>query len=201
VKRRSLLSWLGVFAVGFLAGVVFSAWKLEHGSIPVREALPSAKEQDKGTDARSRLAGMEKMVAANPQDVQALVALGNEYFDAANHEKAVEFYQRALRIQPRDPDVLTDMGISYRKLGKVPEAVNAFRMATEVDPEHPIALFNLGLVLRDDLKDYRGALTAWEGFLKKFGDSPHAVMVRPWVKQLQDKLGTDTSSDNKGTQN
>lgn len=150
-------------------------------------------------DTRSRIAGMEKMVAANPQDVQALVALGNEYFDAGNYQKAVEFYQRSLEIQPRNPDVLTDMGISYRKLGKVHEAVNAFRMATEIDSEHPIALFNLGLVLRDDLKDYRGALTAWEAFLKKFGDSPHAVMVRPWVKQLQEKLGADSSSSGKGS--
>lgn len=201
MKRRPLLSWLGIFAVGFLAGVVFSAWKLERSSIPVRAMPPTAKEQDGAAETRSRIAGLEKMLATNPQNVQALVALGNEYFDAGNHEKAVEFYQRAIRIQPSNPDVLTDMGISYRKLGKIPEAVNAFRMATEVDPQHSIALFNLGLVLRDDLKDYRGALTAWEAFLKKSGDSPHAVMVRPWVKQLQEKLGADASSDDKGARN
>ena len=35
-----------------------------------------------------------------------------------------------------------------------------------------MALFNLGIVLRDDLKDYPGALKAWETFLQKAGDSP-----------------------------
>jgi hypothetical protein len=27
-------------------------------------------------------------------------------------------------------------------------------------------------------------------FLEKAGDSPHAVMVRPWLKQLREKIGT-----------
>ncbi len=141
------------------------------------------------------------MVAANPQNVQAVTQLGNEYFDAGNHEKAVEVYQRALQIEPRNPDVLTDMGVSYRKLGKISDAVGAFRKAAEIEPDHPIALFNLGLVLRDDLKDYSEALKAWEAFLRKSGDSPHAVMVRPWVKQLQEKLGFDSSSGDKGVGN
>jgi len=201
VKTRSLLSWLGVFALGFLAGVVFSAWKLDRSSIPVRGPLPAANEQHRDADTGSRIASLEKMVAANPQNLQAITQLGNEHFDAGNHEKAVEFYQRALQIEPRNPDVLTDMGVSYRKLGKISDAVGAFRKAAEIEPDHPIALFNLGLVLRDDLNDYPEALKAWEAFLRKSGDSPHAVMVRPWVKQLQEKLGSDSSSRDKGVGN
>ena len=130
------------------------------------------------------------MLAVNPNNVEALVHLGNDYFDAGNYEKAVETYQRYIRIDPRNADVIADMGVSYRKLGKSKEAVDAFRKALEVDPDHAMALFNLGIVLRDDLKDYAGALKAWDAFLQKAADSRYAVMVRPWVQQLRQKLGT-----------
>jgi cytochrome c-type biogenesis protein CcmH/NrfG len=193
VKSRSLLSWLGIFVAGFICGVVFSAWKLDRHSAPISSTAPAISEEDTTTGVRSRIAGLEKMLAVNPNNVDALVQLGNDYFDTGNYEKAVETYQRSLRIDQRNADVITDMGISYRKLGKSKEAVDAFRKALEVDPNHAMALFNLGLVLRDDLKDYAGALKAWEAFLQKAGDSRYAVMVRPWVKQLKEKLGSGSA--------
>ena len=139
---------------------------------------------------KARIDDLKKRLAVKPNDVGALVQLGNNYFDAGDHAKAVEAYEKVLQIDPRNADVMTDMGISYRKLGKPEESVRAFRRALDVDPEHSMALFNLGIVPRDDLKDNVEALKTWEIFLKKAGDSPHAVMIRPWVKQLREKLGT-----------
>ena len=202
MKERPLLTWFGLFVAGFIAGIVFSAWKLEKttGLSPAPSVMP--RQQEAPADIRTRMADLEKRLTVNPNDVDALIQLGNDYFDVGNHEKAIETYQRALQINPRNPEVFTDMGISYRKLGKSQEAVKAFRKALEVEPDHPIALFNLGIVLRDDLKDYAEALKVWETFLKKAGDSPHAVMVRPWVEQLREKLGSAPSqSDDRAGEN
>jgi tetratricopeptide (TPR) repeat protein len=186
-QTRSLLSWIAVFAIGFLAGVFFSAWKLDTVS-PGRAPRMEAPEQNPQVELRARIAGLEKMLAVKPNDVGALIQLGNDYFDTGNHQKAIEYYQKALEIDPRNADVMTDMGISYRKLEKPDESVKAFKKAVELDPNHAMALFNMGIVLRDDLKDNEGAIKAWEAFLKVAGDSPHAVMVRPWIKKLQDKI-------------
>jgi cytochrome c-type biogenesis protein CcmH/NrfG len=188
-NSRSLMLWLGIFAAGFLAGVVFSAWKLDRGAGPDMHQAAQTEERNPAGDTRARITGLEKMVAAQPTNVQALTQLGNDYFDTGAFDKAVETYQKVLAIDPRNADVMTDMGTSYRKLGKTGECVAAFRKALEVDPDHSLALFNLGLVLRDDVKDNAEALKAWERFLQKAGDSPHAVMVRPWVSQLKKKLG------------
>ena len=187
VKNRSFVSWLGIFVAGFVCGVVFSAWKLDKHGAPESVSAPGMREKSTTSDVRSRIAGLEKMLAVNPNNAEALVQLGNDYFDMGNYEKAVEIYQRSLAVDPRNPDVIADMGVAYRKMGKSKEAADAFRKALEVDPDHALALFNLGIVLRDDLKDYPAALKAWETFLQKAGDSPHAVMVRPWVKQLREK--------------
>jgi cytochrome c-type biogenesis protein CcmH/NrfG len=189
-KNSSWLGWLGFFVAGFLVGIVFSAWKLDTGSGGVQAPRTIAPQRDQQADLKTRIADLEKKLAAEPDDLGTLVQLGNDYFDLGDHAKAVAAYKKALQIDPRNADVITDMGICYRKLGKPEESVKAFRRALEVDAEHAMALFNLGIVLRDDLKDNAGALKTWELFLKKAGDSPHAVMIRPWVKQLKEKLGS-----------
>ena len=195
MKKKSLLSWAGIFVVGFICGVVFSAWKLDKYGSTASTPAPGMREQSAASDVRSRIAGLEKMLAANPNNAEALVQLGNDYFDIGNYERAIESYQRSLEVDPRNPDVITDMGVAFRKLGRSKEAADAFRKALEVDPDHALALFNLGIVLRDDLKDHTGALKAWEAFLQKAGNSPHAVMVRPWVKQLQETAGSAPTQD------
>lgn len=194
-KRSSWLGWLGFFVAGFLAGIVFSAWKLDSGVGAVQGPRNLTAQRDQQAELRARIADLEKELAAGPGDLGNLVQLGNDYFDIGDHAKAVAAYERALQIDPRNADVITDMGISYRKLGKPDESVKAFRRALDVDPEHSMALFNLGIVLRDDLKDNAGALKAWELFLEKAGDSPHAVMIRPWVKQLREKLGAGSAGE------
>ena len=196
-KSRSVISLIAVFAAGFVAGVVFSAWKLDTTAAPSKGRSQKVKEQDGQEQLRRRIAGIEKMLAKDPSNSVALVQLGNDYFDLGNYQKAVEAYQRALKVTPRDPDILTDMGIAYRRLGNPKESVQCFRRAIAANPNHALALFNLGIVLRDDVKDYPGALKAWETFLEKAGNTPHAVMVRPWVKQLRDKVARPTSGSMK----
>jgi tetratricopeptide (TPR) repeat protein len=186
-----MISVIGVFVCGFLAGVLFSAWKLETAGpgnpTPKQEA---GRQQQQADEVRNRIAGLERMLTVSPDNPDVLIQLGNDYFDIGNHEKAVEYYRKAISLNPRNPGVLTDMGISYRKLGKPKESVEAFRRALEVDPDHDVTLFNLGIVLRDDLQDPQGALKAWETFLEKSPESPHAVMVRPWVKQLRERTAS-----------
>jgi cytochrome c-type biogenesis protein CcmH/NrfG len=191
-KRGTVLSWVVIFVAGFLAGVLFSAWRLDtagtaSGPPPQSTSRAVANQREK------RIAGLEKMVAANPGNIEALVRLGNDYFDAGKYQKAEDVYQKALKIQPRNTNVLTDLGVSFRKMGKPQQAVETFQKVLEIDPNQPVALFNLGIVYRDDLKNLPAALKAWEAFLEKAGDAPYAVMVRPWVKQLREKLGSTGS--------
>jgi cytochrome c-type biogenesis protein CcmH/NrfG len=187
-----------VFVAGFLAGVVFSAWKLETTGGRTISTGPERSAQNPKSELEARTAAIERMLAVNPNQPDALIQLGNDYFDLGNHDKAIQAYQKALLINPKNADVLTDLGISYRKSGKPQHSVKAFRKAQEVDPNHTVSLFNLGIVLRDDLKEPAEALKAWEEFLKRAPDSPHAVMVRPWVKQLQEKLGQGSETTGSG---
>jgi cytochrome c-type biogenesis protein CcmH/NrfG len=181
------MGFVWVFAAGFLVGILFSAWKLE--SVQSKPTPPVTKQQESPHGQQdNKLEAIQRALAANPQDAEALVALGNHYFDTGNFAKAIEAYNRSLSVQPKNPDVITDMAIAYRKMGQSQQAVDTFRKALEVDSTHAMALFNLGIVLRDDLKDYPEALKALETFLKVAPDSQFGVMIKPWIKKLKDQI-------------
>lgn len=81
----------------------------------------------------------------NPNDYEAIVALGNISFDTGylkkNNEdlkKARGFYQKALKQKPKDADVQTDLGLTYF-LSNPPEtdaAIVEFQKAIEANPKH-----------------------------------------------------------------
>ncbi len=188
-KPSSMLRWLAVFVAGFFLGVVYSAWRLDKAPSPGTTPRPMAQKEPAAEEKiAKRIDAVTKMLEKDPNNPQALIQLGNDYFDTGNHEKAVEAYEKALKFDPRNADVITDMGISYRKLGKPELAAEAFRKAVQADPEHAKALFHLGLVLRTDLNDPKGALDAWESFLKKAPDHPYAAMVKPGVEELRERI-------------
>lgn len=187
----SLITWIAIFVAGFLTGVGFSAWKLDTSggstSVPPAVGQPAP---DQTSELKNRIAGLEKMVSTQPNNVDAVLQLANDYFDLGDYEKAVETYQKAISLDPNNADAMTDMGVAYRRLKKPDESVAAFRQAVSVKPDHSLALFNMGIVLKDDLKKPEEALAAWEKFLDMAADSPHSVMVKPWVQQLKESLNT-----------
>lgn len=186
----SLITWIAIFVAGFLTGVGFSAWKLDSSSSQAPKSKMSAPSPapDQMTELKNRITGLEKMLLAQPDNVEATVQLANDYFDLGDYEKAVATYQKALNLDPNNTDAMTDMGVAYRRLKKPEDSVASFKKALEIKPDHPLALFNMGIVLKDDLKRPEEAVVAWEKFLEVAGDSPHSVMVKPWVQQLKESL-------------
>ena len=46
------------------------------------------------------------MLKANPDNIEALIQLGNDYFDIGEYPKSVEAYDKALQIDPGNAEVL-----------------------------------------------------------------------------------------------
>lgn len=135
-----------------------------------------------GEDIRLAKSILEK----DPRDLQALITLGNAYFDTDRYQEAIDAYSKALAIDPKNPDVTTDMGIMYRRLGQFDKALDAFRRAAQDDPRHINSRFNLGVTLKYDKRDFQGAIQAWEDFLKVVppGDE-RATMVKQEIQTIK----------------
>lgn len=123
----------------------------------------------------------EQALAADPDNADILIQLGNRYYDWGEEEiraagdkaqpvpkwlKGIEYYRRALEIDPSNSDVRTDMGNLLNWIGNFDEAEKAYRTASNMDPKHPQSRINLVLILGGRMERYKEAVKEYEELLK-----------------------------------
>jgi cytochrome c-type biogenesis protein CcmH/NrfG len=166
MKQETIL----VVVVTLVAGVIIGWMVANQGGKSAPASAPMAPPQagapaGAGANVQQRINELKAVVASDPKNRNAWVALGNDYFDSDRPMDAVEAYSKALELGGNDPNVLTDQGVMFRRLGWFDRAVDNFAKANKVDPKHSVSLFNLGIVYRYDLQDMPKAKAAWEQFL------------------------------------
>ena len=182
--------------VGFILGATVAILKTQPRVAPTPAPMvdPTVKESGKNitADYEEEIRAAKSILEKDRDNLQALISLGNAYFDTDQYQQAVEAYSKALSIDPKNPDVRTDMGIMYRKLGQFDKALEAFRQAARDQPMHVNSRFNLGVALKYDKKDFMGAIQAWEEFLKLESlldpDDERPVMVRREIESMKKSI-------------
>jgi tetratricopeptide (TPR) repeat protein len=137
--------------------------------------------------ARQKLTDLEAAVAKEPKNADLLVQLGNTAYDVEEWKKAVDAYEKALKLRDADPNVLTDLGVAYRNLGNVDKALAMFTQASARDPNHWPAQFNLAIVYGIDKADTKKALEILTRLKKQHPEIP-----------ALDRLATDLEQRAKG---
>jgi len=183
------------FIAGLVVGVIIMNFTGSSGGGSPQSGAPApiTEGQQQGPDRikiSREISQLEDIVKKDPNNYQALVTIGNDYFDLGEAQKAVDVYTRALAIKGDDPNVLTDMGVMYRQLKDFPKAVAAFRKAVSISPTHAQSRMNLGVVLMHDLNDPKGAIAAWEDYLRVAPNDPSAENIRRALEELRAKVAT-----------
>ena len=65
--------------------------------------------------------------------------LGRCYHLQHNRELALQYYNKALKINPKYPVALAYKGLSLGEQGKIKDALNHFKMALAVDKDYELA--------------------------------------------------------------
>jgi tetratricopeptide (TPR) repeat protein len=188
MKKESVITLLIVtFVAGFIAGAVsgIKFYAKEKAGGQVTQAGTPAQGNGPPPVSAEEVNRLEGIVGKEPTNLQALVALGNLYFDSNQYQKAIDAYERSIAINPNDADVRTDLGIMYRAIKDYDRAIKEFREAARIDPSHKNSRFNLGIVLQHDKKDIRGAIAAWEDFLRVEPSGERSSTVRGEIEQLK----------------
>ena len=175
VKTQTMVVAVVVaLAVGFFGGVIYSSMQSPSGGGMATVQQPASAPMGGGQSQpssnltpqqASTILSLEQRVAANANDAESWVQLGNTYFDTNNFVKAIAAYNHYLSLQPNNPNVLTDLGIMYRNNGQPTEAIASFDRAMAADPKHVQAPFNKGIVLMNDLHDHQAAIDVWQKLL------------------------------------
>jgi len=78
------------------------------------------------------------------QQVALLYSQGLAASKDADFSKAIDLFERALRIRPDDPDILNMVAHSQRKIGLINEAIENYWKALKIRPNFPEAREYLG---------------------------------------------------------
>ena len=98
---------------------------------------------------RSSMAQVKEFMArveANPDDVEALIHLGNAFLTMRAWDRAIEPLEKANELKPGNTDVLKAIGFAYFNKEDFVRATASFDEVLEVDPTDTLALFNLGVI-------------------------------------------------------
>jgi hypothetical protein len=134
-----------------------------------------------GEKAPTLVAELEKAVELDPQNRDAMVKLGNTFYDQREWNQAEIWYKRALQIDAKDPNVLTDLAVVQRNLGEPELCLKTLSEALDVAPDHWQALYNKAVVLVHDLNQPQEAfdvLTSLEEMRGAFPDIPDLEPLR-----------------------
>ena len=125
-------------------------------------------------------------VNRNPADYDALVKLGDLYYDGQQFPNAIQYYERAVAIHPENPDVRTDLGTAYWYTGNADKALAEMETSLKYKPWHPQTLFNLGWVKWQGKADAKGAVAAWQKLLRTNPDYPQKQEVEQYIVKAKE---------------
>ena len=192
MKKETVILFVVIaFLVGFITGATVAILK---GTKEVEKSAVVQKPQmapmltPKGPDpieVASKIQSLKEIVKKDPKNLPAWIELGNLYFDSGQPKEAIEAYRQYLAVKPDNSDVRTDMGIMYRALGDFDRAIEEFKKVAQSDPKHVNSRYNIGIVLLHDKGDIKGAIKAWEDYLRVDPNSEKAQRVRAQFEKMK----------------
>lgn len=191
-KGTAYLSIGAAFIAGIVVGVVLTVFHVEKIPLPPGGKAPapsaSAVPSSPSPDLSRQIEALRGILREDSKNLKALVEIGNLYFDTDQVEKAIDAYTNALEIDPQNADVRTDLGIMYRKKGDFDRAISEFKKAAQADPAHVNSRYNLGVVLLHDKGDIKGAVAAWEDYLKVDPTGPRSENIRAQMGKMLEMI-------------
>jgi cytochrome c-type biogenesis protein CcmH/NrfG len=162
---------VGIAGGWFIRGSQSSAETATAGTAPAQPAAmadpgaqaPTPAQMQKMADTQASPL-IEKLMA-DPNNPELLQNIGNIYYDAQIYPTAIDYYQRALKIQPANTGVRTDMATAYWYTGDADTSIAEFQKSLSYEPNKANTLFNLGIVEWQGKMDIDKATAVWQKLL------------------------------------
>ncbi len=167
-----------LFRGSFLPGASTS---LPSGNRAAPSATPSASQVSFDTTIQPLLERLKN----SPGNPDLLADIGNQYYDHRDYGKAVEYYERSLKLRPENVNVRTDMGTAIWYMGNPDRAIREYETALKYQPDYPETLVNMGIVKWQGEHDRKAALELWQRLLMLNPYYPDRPKVEQLIRQVQ----------------
>lgn len=126
---------------------------------------PENERAQTGRTLQERRAELEATLASNPDDVDALVELGEINITTHDRDKAVELFGRALAIDPLNEDALYYIADQNYANGDHDLAIMQLEKIVANNPNYAQAYQLLGYVYGMGKNDYSAGIQALENYI------------------------------------
>jgi tetratricopeptide (TPR) repeat protein len=138
-------------------------------------------------DSQGAERSLRELLQRDPQDATALNHLGYMLADRGDRlDEALDFVQRALKIEPDNPSFLDSLGWAYFRQGRLDLADGPLTDAAAKLPGNSVVQDHLG-DLRFKQGRYQEASAAWERSLAGDGDSIDRAEIERKVRNVKGK--------------
>jgi tetratricopeptide (TPR) repeat protein len=146
-------------------------------------AVQAALDLQRDGQNEAAIAGLKKLVAAEPDDAEGWTALGDTYRASEKYADAVNAYDRAIAstgtLQRRDWTLFYARAMARQKLGRLDESEADIQAGLNLSPDQPELLNYLGYSWVDRGRRIPEALTMLE----------KARTLRPYDGYIVDSVG------------
>jgi Tfp pilus assembly protein PilF len=184
MKSEAIAYIVAGMAFGTILGWVIGTQQVRRPAAAAETSAPSTQTAGGSTTRQAptldqaRVQELQQAVAANPKNVDAVVQLGNTYFDAEQWDNAITWYRKAVELDPKNADASTDLGVSLYYSNRPDEALAQFERSLKISPTHTKTLLNKGIVLAFGKQDLRGAQAEWEKVVSLSPNSPEGQAAK-----------------------
>lgn len=153
---------VGFVAAGLVAMFLWSfAYRVDNPSLvqAPRQARSAQAddhdhEQQQGDEAGMKMiATLMQRLQENPEDVDTLAILGEQFMRMGQWDRATQLLERALAVAPANVEVLSMLGICDFNREKYRESAAKFETILELAPQNVMARYNLGVLYGHFLDD------------------------------------------------
>ena len=180
MKADSIAYVIAGICFGVILGWVIGTQQARRpGPVPAAEASAAAG-QSAGNPRQApaldegRVQALTTIIKSDPKNADAVVQLGNTYFDAEPDKD----WDKVLELDPKNADASTDLGVSLYYTNKADEALAQFEQSLKIDPKHTKTLLNKGIVLAFGKQDLKAASEEWKKVVTLAPDSPEGQAAR-----------------------
>lgn len=139
----SILIILCLFSVSFTAIWI---WYVRNEKNSPARFYKNGMKSFKKNDYQNAKTELLKTVSAEPNNKEAILALGLTYINLKDYDKAKENMEKFLKTSPKDFNALYNMGLILQKLEKNDEAKEYYLKAVQENPKSFAAYLNLGTI-------------------------------------------------------
>ena len=200
MKLKPLYIYVAIIIVALVTIILFSnedekvetAQISETSQIPDDDMHKSFESGDKPSGAnvtsefKNKMNELDSYIAENPSDTVKLREYAELLAAAHNEDRAVELYNKILKIDDKRIDVFSQLAILYYNKNDFNKSSEYLSKILIVDPNNAQAKYNLG-VIEARVGDIVAAKKQWEDLLVNHPNTKMSDMAKESLEKLSKK--------------